>query len=44
MLTTMELPIQSYDCIQTPIGVLHAEEKDDLFSLYVFRVEFPAPL
>ena len=35
------LIIQSYDCNQVPIGLLHAEKMAEVVLLNVFRIGFP---
>ena len=41
---SFELLIQSYDCKQIPVGLLHAEKMADLAFRNVFRIGFPALL
>ena len=36
--------IQSYDCKQVPVGLLHAEKVTEVVLLNVFRIGFPASL
>ena len=33
--------IQSYDCKQLPVGLLHAEKTDKVVLINVFRIGFP---